>query len=87
MKCWANPSGFFLFANKLLRKKKQIQLLGQQFYLAGILGKVAKCKLAEIQMLRLKPKGTITSFSLTFYVTQAHYISHSYSVLSLISNA
>lgn len=52
-----------------------------------ILRKIAKCKLAKIHMLGLKPKGTITSCILTFCLTQAHYISHSYSVLRLISNA
>lgn len=52
-----------------------MQSLGQQFCLGNILRKKAKHQLAKIQMLRLKPKGTITSCSLTICVTQAHYIS------------
>lgn len=56
-------------------QKTQMQLPGQQFCLGNILRKKAKQQLAKIQMLRLKPKGTITSCSLTFCVTQAHYIS------------
>lgn len=52
-----------------------MQLPGQQFCLANILRKKAKHQLATFQMLRLKPKGTITSYGLTFCVTQPHYIS------------
>lgn len=52
-----------------------MQLAGQQRCLANIPRKKAKHQLAKLQMLRLKLKGTITSCSLTFCVTQAHYIS------------